>query len=49
MVHRSHIEKCNSKVVWKILNQAKHVDEKLKWDGEESEDHFFTPPQSPLK
>ncbi len=50
MVHRSHIKKCISKVVWKTLNRAKHVDEKLKWDGEESEDdHFFTPPQSPLK
>jgi len=41
-VHRSHIEKHISKVVWEILRRAKCVDEKLAWDGVESEDdHFF--------
>ncbi len=33
-----------------ILNRVRHVDEKLAWDGKESEDdHFFTTTQSPLK
>lgn len=50
MVHRSHIENCINKTMWETLSKARHVDEKLAWDGEESEyDHFFTPPQSPLK
>jgi hypothetical protein len=36
--------------MWETLSRARHVDEKLTWDGEESEnDHFFTPPQSPFK
>jgi hypothetical protein len=49
-MHRSHIEKSINKAMWKTLNRVKHVDEKLKWNGEKSEDdHFFTPPQSPLK
>jgi hypothetical protein len=45
MLHKSHIEKCISKVVWKTLSWAKHDVEKLAWDGEENEDdHFFTSP-----
>jgi hypothetical protein len=49
-MHRSCIEKRISKVVWETLSTARHADEKLAWDGEESEDdHFFTPPQSSLK
>jgi hypothetical protein len=34
---RSCIEKHINKVVWETLNKARHVDEKLAWDGEESE------------
>jgi hypothetical protein len=50
----SHIEKCISKVIWETLSRARH--EKLAWDGEEneaskvgkeSENIFFTPPQTP--
>jgi hypothetical protein len=55
---RSHIEKHINKIVWETLSRARHVDEKLAWDGEESEvgrvgegneDIFFTPSQSPIK
>jgi hypothetical protein len=29
------LKKCISKVVWETLSKAKHVNEKLAWDGEE--------------
>ncbi len=45
----SPIEKCISKVIWETLSKARLTDEKLAWDGEESEDIFVTPPQSPIK
>ncbi len=31
------------------MSRTRHVDEKLACDGEESEDIFFTPPQSHVK
>ncbi len=46
---RSRIEKRISKVVWETLSKVKHDDEELAWDGEESEDIFFIPPQSHVK
>ncbi len=51
---KSHIGKHISKVLWETLSRARHVDEKLAWDGKESEVGrveeeneyiFFTPPQ----
>jgi len=35
--------------VWGTLSKAKHANEKLAWDGEGKNYHFFMPPQSPLK
>jgi hypothetical protein len=46
---RSPIEKCISKAIWETLSKVRHADEKLAWDGEKSEDIFFTPPQSLVK
>jgi hypothetical protein len=52
---RSCIEKCINKPIWETLSRARHVDEKLACDGEESEvgrvgeeseDIFITPPQA---
>jgi hypothetical protein len=57
-ISRSRIEKCISKAIRETLSKARHANEKLAWDGkeseigrvgEESENIFFTPPQSPIK
>jgi hypothetical protein len=48
-MYRSCIEKHISKAIWETLSKVRHVDEKLAWDGKESEDIFFTPLQSLVK
>jgi hypothetical protein len=36
--------------VWKTLSKSTYVDERLAWDGMESEEGIlFTPPKSPAK
>ncbi len=48
---RSSFLKHVSNAIWETLNKARHVNEKLAWEGKVgSEDEvFFTPPKNPIK
>jgi hypothetical protein len=46
-VHRSRSKKCISKAIWETLSQSIYGDEKLAWDGKESNDEiFYMPPNA---